>query len=57
MPKKKQPKKRKKKLRLRDWVAVSAWFMSGKGKHHNRTRDVQKGNSRKIKHKKNAEDE
>jgi len=57
MPKKKKPKKRKKKLRLRDWVAVSAWFMSGKGKHHNRTRDVQKGNSRKIKHKKNAEDE
>lgn len=57
MPKKKRPKKRKKKLRLRDWVAVSAWFMPGKGKHHNRTRDVQKGKSRKIKHKKSAEEE
>ena len=57
MVKKNPGKKRKKKLRIRDWVAVSAWFMSGKGKHQNRSRDVQKGNSRKIKHKKNVEDE
>lgn len=36
---------------LRNWGAVSAWFKTGGGKHHNRTKAVSKGSSRKLKHK------
>jgi len=46
---KKKPKS--KKIAQRNWTAVSAWFQSGGGKHHNRTKAVSKGQSRKVKHK------
>tara|TARA_Y100000310_G_C20241229_1_gene604765 strand:+ start:112 stop:252 length:141 start_codon:yes stop_codon:yes gene_type:complete len=38
--------------KIRNWIAVAAFQTSGAGKHHNRKRDVSKGQSRKAKHKK-----
>lgn len=35
----------------RNTVAIAAFQRSGAGKHHNRKRDVNKGRSRKPKHK------
>jgi len=38
-------------MKIRNWTAVAAFQRSGAGKHHNRSRDVNKGRSRKPKHK------
>jgi hypothetical protein len=40
-----------KKMKIRNWTAVAAFQRSGAGKHHNRKRNVSKGQSRKVKHK------
>jgi len=41
-----------KKIKTRNWYAVAAFQKTGSGKHHTRERDVARGRSRKIKHKK-----
>jgi len=50
-------KKKVKKVKRRNWVAVHAHDRSSAGAHKNRERDVKKGSSRKVKHKKQEEKE